>query len=171
MTRPAIPFIVGLLAAATLGACSDTRQPAGPIDASSVSAGLKASRCMPPTPDHLITLPIAPASERVDLATPAFTNPTLVINPLFPISNLSQVVLVGFVDGLPFRAETTLLPGTQPIDLGDRTVQVANGVQRGGGGRLDDRFGNRERDERSVDQLSDGHSPPPAQTADDWRAE
>jgi len=60
----------------------------------------------------------------MDLGTPVFSNPTKITNPLFPISNLSQVVFVGFVGGVSFRSETTLLPGTQPIRLANGTVET-----------------------------------------------
>ena len=124
MTRSAIFLTVGLVAMATLEGCTDSGQPAGPPAATGERRTSDASVCKPPTPDNLIPLPIAPRNKRVDLGTPTFSNPTRVTNPLFPISNLSQVVLVGFVDGLPFRAETTLLPKTQAIDMGDRTVKT-----------------------------------------------
>ncbi len=61
-------------------------------------------------------LPVAPASRRVDLVAPAFSNPTNVTNPLFPISRLASVVLNGKVDGKAFRTETTLLPDTRIIE-------------------------------------------------------
>src|SRR5262249_14842005 len=50
----------------------------------------------------------APLDRRVDLAPPSFSNPTSITNPLFPISDLRSVVLLGHVDGKPFRTETTL---------------------------------------------------------------
>ncbi len=59
----------------------------------------------------------APLSDRVDLGTPKFSNPLKITNPLFPISDLHSALLLGHVDGLPFRTETTLLPGTKTIDL------------------------------------------------------
>ncbi len=61
-------------------------------------------------------LPVAPAGRRVDLVAPAFSNPTNVTNPLFPISRLASVVLNGKVDGKAFRTETTLLPDTRIIE-------------------------------------------------------
>ncbi len=76
------------------------------------------SDCQTATPDADIPLPIAPASSRVDLDAPVFSNPTNITNPLFPISELHSVVLLGVVDGLPFRTETTLLSETRIIDLG-----------------------------------------------------
>ncbi len=124
MTRPAVLLTIGLVATATLAACSDANQPADPLETTGAYAAFKTRQCQQPLPDNLITLPIAPSAARVDLGTPVFTNPTSVTNPLFPISNLSQVVLVGFVVGRPFRAETTLLPGSQSINLGDRKVKV-----------------------------------------------
>jgi hypothetical protein len=60
----------------------------------------------------------APAAKRVDLAAPSFSTPTEITNPLFPISRLHSAVLLGNVEGAPLRVETTLLPGTQTIDLG-----------------------------------------------------
>ena len=46
----------------------------------------------------------APVSARVDVQRPKFSNPTRITNPLFPISALDSVVLLGKVDGLPFRS-------------------------------------------------------------------
>jgi hypothetical protein len=66
----------------------------------------------------------APADQRVDREPPVFSHPTKVTNPLFPISELHSAVLLGHVDGKPFRTETTLLPGTQKIRWLGRTVEV-----------------------------------------------
>lgn len=48
-------------------------------------------------------LPVAPESERVDLSAPTFSDPTAVTNPLFPVSGQASVLLLGHVDGQPFR--------------------------------------------------------------------
>jgi hypothetical protein len=64
----------------------------------------------------LANLPLAPDSKRVDLATPPFTHPTEVTNPLFPISELHSAVLNGTIDGKPFHTETTLLPYTRALE-------------------------------------------------------
>jgi hypothetical protein len=61
-------------------------------------------------------LPVAPASDRVDLSAPPFSDSTKVTNPLFPISDLHSAILSGRVDGKPFHTETTLLPYTRVID-------------------------------------------------------
>ena len=58
---------------------------------------------------------------RVDLATPVFTNPTRITNPLFPISSQRRVVQLG-ASGLPARAEVTLLPRTKTVVLKGKNV-------------------------------------------------
>ena len=58
---------------------------------------------------------IAPESKRVDIAMPTFSNPTVVTNPLFPVSSQESVLLLGQVDGEPFRTEVILLPDTRVI--------------------------------------------------------
>jgi hypothetical protein len=69
-------------------------------------------------------LPLAPSSERVDLAAPPFSNPTKVTNPLFPISNLHSAILNGTVDDKPFKSETTLLPETRVIQWGGGQIEA-----------------------------------------------
>jgi hypothetical protein len=69
-------------------------------------------------------LPVAPASERVDLATPSFSNPTSITNPLFPIGDIASVVMLGQIDGKPFRTEVTLLPETKVIDWNGQPVET-----------------------------------------------
>jgi hypothetical protein len=68
---------------------------------------------------------VAPESQRVDLKTPTFSNPTDVTNPLFPISKQESVLQLGKVDGEPFRTEVTLLPETRIIDWEGQRVEVA----------------------------------------------
>lgn len=67
-------------------------------------------------------LPVAPDSERVDLSTPTFSNPTDISNPLFPVSTLHSVVFLGLSDGEPFRTEVTLLGGTRSIVVNGTAV-------------------------------------------------
>jgi hypothetical protein len=66
----------------------------------------------------------APESRRVDLAQPSFSNPTKVTNPLFPISDLHSAVLLGQVDGKPFRSETTLLPDTKTVTWNGKKIET-----------------------------------------------
>jgi hypothetical protein len=69
-------------------------------------------------------LPVAPPSERVDLAAPNFSNPTDVTNPLFPVSRQASVLLLGRVDDKPFRTEVTLLPETRIINWQGQQVET-----------------------------------------------
>jgi hypothetical protein len=66
----------------------------------------------------------APKSRRVDLGEPSFSNSTEVTNPLNPIGNLRSTVLLGHVESKPFRTETTLLPGSRPIEWNGQKVQA-----------------------------------------------
>ena len=66
----------------------------------------------------------APDSSRVDLATPSFSNPTQVDNPLFPIANLRSVVFLGREEGHPFRSETTRLPETATVTWNGQRIRV-----------------------------------------------
>jgi hypothetical protein len=70
-------------------------------------------------------LPVSPDAQRVDLATPAFGNPTSITNPLHPTSQVQQTIYGGHVDGKPFRTEVSLLPGTKPIVWQGKTVDTA----------------------------------------------
>ena len=45
---------------------------------------------------------------RVDLALPAFTEPSTVDNPLFPVSKQASVLLLGRVDGQPSSAQPSV---------------------------------------------------------------
>ena len=67
---------------------------------------------------------MAPESKRVDLAVPAFSDSTRITNPLFPISSQKSVLLLGQVDGEPFRTEVTLLPGTRVIEWQGQQVET-----------------------------------------------
>ncbi|MFN0152676.1 MAG: hypothetical protein ACKVU1_18390 [bacterium] len=69
-------------------------------------------------------LPTAPESLRVDLDTPAFSNPLDAFNPLFPVGELDRVVLLGESDGEPFRTETTRLPGTRTIVIDGQPIET-----------------------------------------------
>jgi len=66
----------------------------------------------------------APTSKRIDLERPTFSDPTHITNPLFPISALDSVVLLGRVDGLPFRSETTLIPGKHTVTVDGEPIEV-----------------------------------------------
>jgi hypothetical protein len=97
---------VGLVTALAVAACGD-------------DDGSKAS-----TPTNESTIETAPDSARVDLAEPSFSSPTEINNPLFPITDLTQVVQLGEEGGEPLRAEVTLLPETKTIDVNGEPVEA-----------------------------------------------
>ena len=70
-------------------------------------------------------LPVAPDSERIDLATPKFSHPTPITNPLHPTSRVEQVIFGGHVGNKPFRTEVTLLPETKPTPYRGTTIDTA----------------------------------------------
>ncbi|MBA2312163.1 MAG: hypothetical protein H0V97_05090 [Actinobacteria bacterium] len=61
---------------------------------------------------------------RVDLARPKFSDPTSITNPLFPISELEQVIQLGQEGGDPLRIEVTLLPRTKTIKWNGQRVET-----------------------------------------------
>ena len=67
-------------------------------------------------------LPMASESERIDLGEPMFSNPIVVDNPLFPISNLHSAILLGNNEGHPIKIETTLLPEPVMIDVDGQQI-------------------------------------------------
>jgi hypothetical protein len=99
-------LVLGLVAALATSACTSD---AG-SDAAS-SGGRPETIPQPP----IGNVPVAPESERVDITMPSFSNPTNITNPLFPVSQQESVLLLGHVDGKPFRTEVTLLPYTRII--------------------------------------------------------
>jgi hypothetical protein len=75
----------------------------------------------PAIPDDI---PVAPESKRVDLSMPTFSDPTNVTNPLFPVAKQESVLMVGHVDGKPFRTEVTLLPETRILEWQGQRVET-----------------------------------------------
>jgi hypothetical protein len=69
-------------------------------------------------------LPVAPESDRVDLVPPVFSNPTQVTNPLHPTATTPSILMLGSVDGLPFRTEVTLLPETKIIEWNGQQIEA-----------------------------------------------
>jgi hypothetical protein len=122
----ALALVAGL---AVVGACGvDTtaaERSSGPANATSSTAatGEGGSKTIP-QPVVLDDLPTAPQGKRLDLATPSFSDPTSVTNPLFPVSKQESVLMVGRVDGKPFRTEVTLLPDTRIIEWQGQQVET-----------------------------------------------
>jgi hypothetical protein len=113
--------IVGLAvaAAAFVGASCTSGGPS-----SSAEATGRQGPAEIPQPVLLGDLPVAPEGERVDVTMPTFSDPTNVTNPLFPVSRQRSVLLLGKVDGEPFRTEVTLLPETRIIEWQGHPVEV-----------------------------------------------
>jgi hypothetical protein len=122
----ALALVAGL---AVVGACGvDTtaaERSSGPANAtaSTAATGEGGSKTIP-QPVVLDDIPTAPQGKRVDLATPSFSDPTRVTNPLFPVSKQESVLMVGRVDGKPFRTEVTLLPDTRIIEWQGQQVET-----------------------------------------------
>src|SRR5215211_6859686 len=91
--------------------------------ASKAAAGERGSRTIP-QPVIPGDIPVAPESKRVDLSVPTFSDPTKVINPLFPVSKQDSVLMVGHVDGKPFRTEVTLLPESRIIEWQGQRIET-----------------------------------------------
>ena len=60
----------------------------------------------------------------VDLQTPTFSDPTSITNPLFPISDLDQVIQLGEEAGTRLRFEVTRLPETKTIEWDGQSVET-----------------------------------------------
>ncbi len=117
-TRYWIPAL-GLVTTLTMTGCGSSSDPSGPA------------------PDPTPTLVTAPLSARVDLGEPTFSDPTSITNPLFPISELTQVVQVGSEGDVALRHEITLLPETKTIEWnGGQVETVASQFVAYGDGRL-----------------------------------
>jgi hypothetical protein len=107
---------------ALAAACGDESAPASAPEPAPAECVKVVDQSGEPTDE---CLPIAPNSERIDLATPTFSKPTPITNPLHPTSEVTQVIMGGHVEGKPFRTEVTLLPWTKPIEWGGKTVDTA----------------------------------------------
>jgi hypothetical protein len=121
--RPArILLGLGLAVALVASAC-------GGSGASSSSTKPTPAR-MPPGPSCIKPdngkgcLPVAPASRRVDLTVPSFSNPTAITNPLHPSSRIAQVIYGGQVDGKPFRTEFTRLPDIKTVTWNGQQIKA-----------------------------------------------
>ena len=123
-------MLLGMALAVMLvgGACTAGGAP-GPIPSSTSSGASPSSAAMIAQPpldalNERTLRRLAPESRRVDLAVPSFTDPTSITNPLFPIGNLRSALLVGQLNGKPWRAETTLLPETKTVDWNGQQVEA-----------------------------------------------
>src|SRR5919112_525775 len=103
---------------------SPAKMETGARSAASTAAAVEGGSKMIPQPPISGDIPVAPESKRVDLSMPTFSDPTKVTNPLFPVSKQDSVLMVGHVDGKPFRTEVTLLPETRIIEWHGQRIET-----------------------------------------------
>jgi hypothetical protein len=133
-----------LIAAVALvtAACTSSSDAASPMGASgsgSASGGATATGATVPQPAVPAHIPVAPEGERVDLTMPTFSDPTNITNPLFPVSLQESVLMLGHVEGKPFRTEVTLLPETRIIEWeGQRVETLVSQYNAFLGGRIEE---------------------------------
>ena len=96
----------------------------GPGSVSGGATATGATVATIPQPPVSAQIPVAPQSVRVDLAMPTFSDPTNITNPLFPVSLQESVLMLGHVEGKPFRTEVTLLPETRIIEWEGQRVET-----------------------------------------------
>ena len=80
----------------------------------------------PAAEETLVSL--APESQRVDVTPPVFSNPAVIVNPLFPVNDLSAVTL-GNDEGVPVKVETSVLPDTLVIDVDGHDIETRGQLQ------------------------------------------
>lgn len=77
-----------------------------------------------PSLGDLKHLPVAPASQRVDLKKPTFSNPTKITHPLYPVKSVTQTILLGHVDGQALQVIYTLMPKTKTITWDGKDIET-----------------------------------------------
>jgi hypothetical protein len=124
--RKLIVSVAALVAGlAVVGACgTDTTAAKDKGGGASTTAASSTKTKSIPQPVVPGDLKVAPESQRVDTTMPSFSNPTNITNPLFPISKQESVLMLGHVDGKPFRTEVTLLPETRIIEWQGQQVET-----------------------------------------------
>ncbi len=113
----------GLAAALAIGACGGS---GGGASGSGTTTAAGSARIPQPPLSSLNRITrrrLAPNSRRVDLTVPTFSDPTKVTNPLFPISKLQSVVILGEVGGAPLKVETTFLPETKTVQWNGQRIE------------------------------------------------
>jgi hypothetical protein len=125
--RPLLLIVAIAVVAAACTNDSNAASPSGasatgtPTSATTTGAATVTTIPQPFVPPHI---PVAPENDRVDLAMPTFSDPTNITNPLFPVSLQDSVLMLGHVEGKPFRTEVTLLPETQVIEWEGQRVET-----------------------------------------------
>jgi hypothetical protein len=121
--RPALALLLvaaALVAGALIILGGDDSPGTGGPSSASRATPTAATIPQPVPPD----IQVAPDSARVDLAVPTFSDPTSISNPLFPVLSQESVLMLGHVDGKPFRTEVTLLPETRIIEWNGQQIEA-----------------------------------------------
>ena len=103
---------VGLAAALMASACSGS---------SGTTTARDTARSVTPTSPSSSD---PPASRRVDLTEPTFSDPTTITNPLFPKVVGSQVIQLGAEGDQQLRFEVTTLPDTKTIEWNGQQIET-----------------------------------------------
>jgi len=119
-------LVLGVTVAFVAAACTSDSNAASSSGSSGSTSGMPTGTGGTTIRQPIVpaSIPVAPESERVDLEMPTFSDPTNITNPLFPVSSQDSVLMLGHVDGKPFRTEVTLLPETQIIEWEGRRVET-----------------------------------------------
>ena len=119
-------LVLGVTVAFVAAACTSDSDAASSSGSSGSTSGMTTGTGGTTIPQPIVPahIPVAPESERVDVEMPTFSDPTNITNPLFPVSSQDSVLMLGHVDGKPFRTEVTLLPETQIIEWEGRRVET-----------------------------------------------
>jgi hypothetical protein len=131
LVRAILVLVAGLSVVGACGSDTNAKKDEGSGKATTkagstapnAKAGERGSKTIP-QPIVPGDIPVAPESKRVDLSMPTFSDPTNVTNPLFPVSRQESVLMVGHVDGKPFRTEVTLLPETRIIEWQGQRIET-----------------------------------------------
>jgi len=102
---------VGLGAVLLIAGCTANYGPSAPASVAS-------------PPSAPVGAATAPASTRVDLVEPSFSDPTAITNPLFPRVGITQVIQLGAEGEEQLRFEVTQLTETKPIEWNGQSVET-----------------------------------------------
>ena len=125
--RRIVPIVAVCLVTAACTSDGDAASPTGASGSGSGSSAVTDTGAtvttipQPAVPAHI---PVAAESQRIDLAMPSFSDPTNITNPLFPVSLQESVLMLGHVEGKPFRTEVTLLPETRIVEWEGQRVET-----------------------------------------------
>ena len=124
-------LVLGVTVALVAAACTSRQRRGLAVGLERVGFGLRrsdghAARRSPRSRSRSCrpTSPSLPRASGSTSTMPTFSDPTNITNPLFPVSSQDSVLMLGHVDGKPFRTEVTLLPETRIIEWEGQRVET-----------------------------------------------